>query len=168
MCVCVRDCVRVALEQARVDVGSKMAGIAKLEQMVSANEEDGDPMDGMDAQIAALAAGMGINTNDPEDKVSKADVDKVIADVMASVGKAEKRASKKKGGADVDDEDDAKPKFAEGNEFLQKGIKSIKTAVVHDQKGKPGLAAQEYNSALENFAEVSFLEWDALCVESDN
>jgi len=85
----------------------------------------------------------------PEEKVSKADVEALVAQAMASV-KSEKKSKEdaKDGETEAVQE---KTSFVEGKDALQAAMKAVKEAVAADGAGKLGLAAKKYDSALDQF-----------------
>mmetsp|Transcript_13003 Transcript_13003/g.23424 ORF Transcript_13003/g.23424 Transcript_13003/m.23424 type:complete len:247 (+) Transcript_13003:54-794(+) len=104
---------------------------------------DSDEMGDIGAQIAALGASMG---DAPEDRVSQADVNKVIEEALASV----QSGSKGKSAAEASSVPAAD--FVNGKEFLQQGMKNIRLAVDRDGKGDLESAAKFYDKALEGFS----------------
>ncbi|GBG33046.1 Hypothetical Protein FCC1311_092702 [Hondaea fermentalgiana] len=117
-------------------------------------------MDELHAQLSALSAGMGAA---PEDKVSQADVDKVIAEALAGIkkdaaSKSSKRASTAAAagatGASASEQgasEESGPDFAEGRDALQAALQAVRSAVALDANGSIGAAAIQYDRALEKF-----------------
>lgn len=100
----------------------------------------------------------------PEDKVSQADVDKIVAETLASVNREKASrasttsASSKSAGASAaasqDAEDDDKPDFAEGRDALQAALHAVRQAVAQDTNGAYGAAAVHYDRALKSFGQA--------------
>jgi hypothetical protein len=134
----------------------KGRGAAAAAAAAAGSEEEDEGAGALDAQLAALAGGLGLPPGGAEEQVDQADVDKLVNEVLASVkgdGKARGAGAAGAAGAAAA-QAHAEADLGKGNECLQTAIKAVRAAVALDSGGKPGSAALQYQAALGKFAEA--------------